>query len=185
MKYLSLLALCLSLTACSTLPPAIEDPPAVDISYSQASGDAARYRGASVRWGGVIIDGLNEQSFSRLQVMAYPLNSYGRPVRDKPPQGRFYVYSSEFLDPAVYAKGKEITAAGLLNGDEELMIGKKPLRLPKLNATTLYLWPEYDRSSYYYNRGFGPGGFYPYPGYYGYYGYPYFWGGYYGYYPRY
>jgi outer membrane lipoprotein len=185
MKYLSLLALCLSLTACSTLPPAIEDPPAVDISYSQASSDAARYRGAPVRWGGVIIEILNEQSFSRLQVMAYPLNSYGRPVRDKPPQGRFYVYSNEFLDPAVYAKDREITAAGLLNGDEELMIGKKPLRLPRLNVRTLHLWPEYDRSPYYYNRGFGPGGFYPYPGYYGYYGYPYFWGGYYGYYPRY
>jgi outer membrane lipoprotein len=182
MKYLPLLILCFSLTACSTLPPAIEDPPAVDISYPQALSDMARYREHPVRWGGVIIDVLNEQSFSRLQVMAYPLNSYGRPVRDKPPQGRFYVYSNTFLDPAIYAEDKEVTAAGTLKGDEELMVGKKPLRLPALRATTLHLWPRYERMPYYYNSGFGPGGFYPYPGYYG---YPYFWGGYYGYYPRY
>jgi outer membrane lipoprotein len=173
----------LSLTACSTLPTAIDDPPAVDISYSQASNDIARYRGAPVRWGGVIIDVLNEKSFSRLQVLSYPLNSYGRPVRDKPPQGRFYIDSSAFLDPAVYAKNKEVTAAGVLHGDEELMVGKKPLRLPVLHAHTLHLWPEYERLPYY--GGYGPRGFYPYSGYYGYYGYPYFWGGYYGYYPRY
>ncbi|EIC31027.1 MULTISPECIES: Slp family lipoprotein [Methylomicrobium] len=182
MKYLPLLILCLSLTACSTLPPAIENPPAVDISYSQATGDIAHYRKYPVRWGGVIIDVLNEQSFSRLQVIAYPLNSYGRPVRDKPPQGRFYIYSNTFLDPAIYEKDKEVTAAGVLKGDEALMVGKKNLRLPALQATTLHLWPQYERMPYYYNGGFGPGGFYPYPGYYG---YPYFWGGYYGYYPRY
>jgi outer membrane lipoprotein len=181
MKYLPLFFLCVSLAACSTLPPSIKDPPAIDISYPEASVHIDRYRESPVRWGGVIIDVLNEQAFSRLQVQSYPLNSYGRPMRDKPPQGRFYIYSTMFLDPTVYAKNKEVTAAGILKGDEELMVGKKMLRLPKLQATTLYLWPQYERVPYYY----GPGGFYPYPGYYGYYGYPYFWGGYYGYYPRY
>ncbi|WP_024298699.1 Slp family lipoprotein [Methylomicrobium lacus] len=177
MKILLSLILLLPLTGCSTLPPAIEDPPAIDISYPQASADITRYQGSPVRWGGVIIDVQNEQAFTRLQVMAYPLNSYGRPIRDKPHQGRFYVDSSEFLDPAIYAKEQEITAAGVLNGDQELLVGKKPLRLPVIKATTLHLWPEYEPLPYYYE------GYYP--GYYRYYGYPYFWGGYYGIYPRY
>jgi outer membrane lipoprotein len=178
MKILLSLILLLSITACSTLPPAIDNPPANDISYSQASGDITRYLGAPVRWGGVIIDVLNEQSYSRVQVMAYPLNNYGRPIIDKPHLGRFYIDSGEFLDPAVYAKDKEITVAGALNGDREQMVGKKMLRLPVIKAHTLHLWPDY-QPRYYYD------GYYPYPGYFGFYGYPYFWGGYYGYYPRY
>ncbi|MEC4749908.1 Slp family lipoprotein [Methylomicrobium sp. Wu6] len=168
------------LNACSTLPPAIKDPPAVDISFPQASVDIARYKGAPVRWGGVIIDVQNEKDYTRLQVLSYPLNSYGRPNREKPYQGRFYLDSRKFLDPAVYKKDKEITAAGVLTGDQELMIGNKLLRLPVLETTTLHLWPDYEPTPYYYNGGFGPGGFYPY----GYYGYPYYWGGYYGF-PRY
>lgn len=175
---LSLLLLC-ALSACSTLPPAIEDPPAVDITYPQARADGKRYQGAPVRWGGVIIDIQNETTYSRVQVMAYPLNYYGRPNRDKPHQGRFYIDSREFLDPAIYAKDREITAAGTLAGEQELRIGNMPLRLPVIQSATLHLWPEYERMPYY------NGGFYPFPNYYGYYGYPYFWGGYYGYYPRY
>lgn len=169
MKILLILMFFLSLSACSTLPPAIENPPAIDISYQQATADIARYKGAPIRWGGAIIDVLNEKTYSRLQIMAYPLNSYGRPNLDKPHIGRFYVRSSEFLDPAIYAKDREVTAAGLLSGDEELIIGKKPLRLPVLDANTIHLWPEYERIPYYYN-----GAYYPFPGYYG---YPYYWGG--------
>lgn len=175
MKILLSLIFLLSITACSTLPPAIKNPPARDISYSQASADITHYRGAPVRWGGVIIDVLNDESFSRLQVLTYPLNCYGRPDRNKRSQGRFYIDSTEFLDPAVYAKDKEVTVAGVLNGDQKLMIGKKMLRLPVIKASTLYLWPNY-----YYYDGFYPGYYYG-----GYYGYPYYWGSYYGYYPRY
>lgn len=161
------------LSACSTLPPAIKNPPAVDISYRQASAGIAQYQGASARWGGVVIDVLNEQNYSLLQVMAYPLNGNGRPDLDKAHEGRFYVKSPEFLDPAIYAKDREVTAAGTLNGDKELTVGKKTLRLPLIEAHTIHLWPEYERPPYYYYNGY-----YPY-----YYGYPYFWGG--GYFLRY
>ena len=44
----------------------------------------------------------------------YPLNYYGRPQLNKPSEGRFVIKSTEFLDPAVYAKDKEITVAGTL-----------------------------------------------------------------------
>jgi len=178
MKIRISLFLFLSLSACSNLPPAIEDPPAIDISYPQASSDVARYKGMPARWGGVIIEVQNEQTYSRLQVMSYPLNSYGRPMLNKPHQGRFYLHSREFLDPAIYAKDREVTAAGLLNGDQALTIGNKLLRLPVLDVDRIHLWPEYEHIPYFYN-----GGYYPYPGYYGYYGYPYFWGG--GFYRRY
>ena len=168
------------LSACSNLPPAIEDAPLYDISYSQATRNIAQYKAAPVRWGGVVIDVENEQNYSLVQVLYYPLKSYGRPQLDKANEGRFLIKSAEFLDPAVYTKDTEITVAGTLNGDVERKVGNKTLRLPLISSTVIYLWPVYVPGNYYGYGGYGYGGFgYGYP-YYGYYGYPYYWGGYFG-----
>ena len=170
-----LLSICISLlSACSNLPPAIEDPPLYDISYSQATQDIAHFKEAPVRWGGVVIDIENEQNFSLVQVLYYPLNNYGRPRLDKPNKGRFLFKSAEFLDPTVYKKDTEITVAGTLKGDIQRSVGNKTLRLPLISATVIHLWPPYVPYNYYGYGGYGYG--YPY---YGYYGYPYYWGGYY------
>ena len=170
-----LLSICITLlSACSNLPPAIEDPPLYDISYSQATQDIAHFKEAPVRWGGVVIDIENEQNFSLVQVLYYPLNNYGRPRLDKSNKGRFLFKSAEFLDPTVYKKDTEITVAGTLKGDIQRSVCNKTLRLPLISATVIHLWPPYVPYNYYGYGGYGYG--YPY---YGYYGYPYYWGGYY------
>ena len=172
-----LLSICiLLLSACSNLPPAIENPPLYDISYSEATRNIARFKDAPVRWGGVVIDVENEQNFSLVQVLYYPLNSYGRPQLDKPNEGRFLIKSPEFLDPAVYKKDIEITAAGTLKGDIDRAVGNKSLRLPIIAAKVIHLWPAYEYGNYYGYGGYGGFG-YGYP-YYGFYGYPYYRGGY-------
>lgn len=184
MRQYSLLV-CLLLSACAGLPSAVKDVPVKDISYSQASQNLNSYKDTSVRWGGVIIDVENEQDFTLVQILSYPLNYYGRPQLNKSSEGRFVIKSTEFLDPAVYAKDKEITVAGTLQGDIERTIGKKTVRLPLLVSKGIYLWPIYLASPYY-GYGYpgyggyggwgygGYGGFNPYFGY-GYYGNPY-WG---------
>jgi outer membrane lipoprotein len=113
-----------------------------------------------------------------VQVLSHPLSYYGRPQLSKPSEGRFVIKSSDFLDPAVYAKDKEITVAGTLNGDIERSIGKKTIRLPLLSSTAIYLWPVFQNNPYYgYGYpGYGGYGMYPYG--YGYYGSPYWGGGY-------
>ena len=182
-----LLFICISLlSACSNLPPAIEDPPLYDISYSQATQDIAHFKESPVRWGGVVIDVENEQNFSLVQVLYYPLNNYGRPRLDKPNKGRFLFKSAEFLDPTVYKKDTEITVAGTLKGDIQRSVGNKTLHLPLISATVIHLWPPYVPDNYYGYGGYGYGGYgygYPYYGYYGYpyygyRGYPYYWGRY-------
>lgn len=186
MKYYLLIA-CFVLTACSNLPPAIEDPPVVDITYQQVLAGSATYKNAPVRWGGTIIEVENEPTFSAIQILLYPLGSYGYPDTDQPNQGRFVVKSAEFLDPAVYTKNTAITVAGTVEGDTERTIGKKTLRLPLLAVKQIHLWQEQDHyrsySGYggYGGFGYGGSGFYPYGGYYGY--SPFGWGG--GYYQPY
>ena len=174
-----LLLICLLLTACAGLPAAVKDVPVANISYSQASHNPSGYKDTSVRWGGVIIEVDNEENFTLVQVLSHPLNYYGRPQLSKPSEGRFVIKSTEFLDPAVYAKDKEITVAGTLLGDIERTIGKKTIRLPLLAAKAIYLWPVYQNNPYGYGYpGLGGYGFNPYFGY-GYYGSPFYWGGYY------
>ncbi len=170
---LCLLTVCLLLSACSTLPTAIKNPPQYDISYTQAIENIGHYKDAPVRWGGMIVGVENEQHFSLVQVLYYPLGSNGQPQMDQSAAGRFVFKSPEFLDPAVYAENTKITVAGTLIGDIERTIGKKVMRLPLISATTLYRWPAYVYDSRY--DGFGYG--YGYNPYYG--GYPYYWGNYY------
>jgi outer membrane lipoprotein len=146
-RYLSLTFLLLS--ACSTVPVAIKNPPSNDISYTQAVQNINNYKNAPVRWGGIIVNVENEQSFSLVQVLSYPLDSDGEPQMNKPHGGRFVFKTPEFLDPAVYTKSSEITVAGTLTGDIERAVGNKVMRMPLISATTIYLWPDYDYDSYY------------------------------------
>src|SRR5690242_3419334 len=175
---LYLLLACLALSACVGLPSAVRDVPVKDVSYSEASEHPNSYKDVAVRWGGVIIDVDNEENFTLVQVLSYPLNFYGRPQLTKPSEGRFVIKSSEFLDPAVYAKDREITVAGALEGDIQRMIGKKAVQLPLISSTAIYLWPVYQNGPYGYGYSFGGYGFSPFYGY-GLYGSPYYWGGYY------
>ncbi len=186
-----LLILCLLLVGCSGLPPTIEDPPAFDLAYSYAVQDATRYKNMPVRWGGVIAEVDNEQNASFIQILLYPLNSWGRPMLDEQPQGRFVAKSTKFLDPLVYAKNSEITVAGTLSGNINRTIGQKAMTLPLVSSITLYLWPAYTYNNNNYYGGYGYGGFAPYGGFGGfgyyspyYYGFPrYGWGWRGGYYP--
>jgi outer membrane lipoprotein len=165
-----LILICLLINACSTLPPAIKTPPIFDISYTQALQKITNYTDAPVRWGGVIIDVENEQNFSLVQVLSYPLSDDGEPQTDQQNEGRFLIKSSEFLDPAVYKKDTKITVAGKLIGDIERTIGKKVVRLPMVSGSTIYQWPVYQYNNYYDGYGYG----YGYNPYYGYGGYPYY-----------
>jgi len=146
----------LLLNACSTVPIAIRNPPLHDISYTEATTQKiTNFKDAPVRWGGTIVEVENEQNFTLVQVLYYPLDCGGEPQTDKPHVGRFVFKSPEFLDPAVYTANAKITVAGTLTGDIERMVGKKVLREPLISATTIYLWPVYDYYSYQDGIGYG------------------------------
>jgi outer membrane lipoprotein len=175
MKYY-LLSACIFLSACTSLPKEITDPPSYDLTYIEAVSKVPKFKNAPVRWGGTIVEVENEPDFSAIQILLYPLGYHGRPDLDEPSQGRFVMKTPSFLDPAAYKKNSSITVSGILEGQTERMIGNKTLNLPLIAAKQFHLWQDED----YYNSyggygGFGFGsGFYPYGGFYG---SPYYWGG--------
>lgn len=83
--------------------------------------------------------------------------------------GRFITVVQGFLDPAVYAKQREITVTGVVTKSSSAMIGEYKYTFPEVLVNTYILWqpvPEYPRyyPSYLYDPWYYP--YYPYGPYY-------------------
>ena len=106
--------------------------------------------GRRVQWGGAVVAVDNLENRTRLEVLAYPLDSRGRAQRDGAPYGRFLLVRDGYLEPVDYAPGRLVTAVGTITGIEEGQVGAAPYRYPVLEAEQLHLWPqeqEYRRSN--------------------------------------
>lgn len=151
----------LILIGCATTPPAIQRAPVPDLQLGEVRKAVAQYQGSAVRWGGSILEVENEQNETWIQVLQYPLWHYGKPRQGTASQGRFVIHSMEFLDPAIYKKGRLITVAGSVDGEVERLIGKNQIKLPVINTTSQYLWIQNQNSVYpYYSRYNYPGSYY-------------------------
>ena len=97
--------------------------------------------GKSVQWGGVIVSTTNLQGSTRIEVLAYPLDSDGQPKSDGTPQGRFILERTGYLEPASYAEGRQVTVVGTVSGTRTGRVGEADYVYPVIAARQLYLWP--------------------------------------------
>ena len=166
MKSLFLFVISMLLSACSGLPPKIENAPWEDVDYRQAHENSERFAGLPIRWGGTIVDVTNEEEYSEMQVLYYPLNAFGRPSLRQPNGGRFLMQSDKFLDPAIYVNGTEITVAGTFSGEIDRKVGNKTIQLPLISSAESHLWPVYKDRPFPNYSGFGSYTYYGYVPYY-------------------
>ena len=131
-----------------------------------ARADNGRFSGDAVRWGGVIANVDNRQNETWIEIVARELNNSGRPREGDFSPGRFIAVLPGFVDPAVYAREREITVSGILEDAVEQMIGQHSYSYPKVVADNHVLWKPVSR-----NNGYNDG--YRYPGY-----WPGYWPGY-------
>ncbi len=151
------------LTGCATyLPEAIRKAPPKDIAVSEVRRNIDLYKGQFVRWGGTIASVENRKGETWLEIVARELDGDGRPRETDVSQGRFLARITGFLDPAVYAPGREMTVAGTIEGHLTRKIGEYVYTYPVVNVELSHLWPvrvRYPRDYYYYDP------FWPYPWY--------------------
>lgn len=159
----------LALTGCTTIPEQIQG------SFSEVS--PARVEpavfGTSVRWGGVLIDAVNESNSTCFEVLSRDLDRYLRPLQEDRTAGRFIACKPGFHDPQVFAAGREVTLTGRIRGIEQREIDQFKYRYPVLDVDELVLW-EPRREVLVMDHMYDPF-WYPYPYYWGYWGRPY-WG---------
>lgn len=150
MKWIAILGECiLLLVGCSTLPPTIRNSPPGNPKLAEVRRNITAYKGAQVRWGGIIMSVENEAEKTWIQVLHKRLNGHGRPRDVQESEGRFLMWTDGFLDPGIYAEGVEVTVFGELEGQAERIIGNHALTLPVIKAREHLLWKDYDRTRYY------------------------------------
>jgi outer membrane lipoprotein len=147
MRHISLLVLLFLLTACASAPSfnTIDVDPLLTPQKVTANPQPAT--GKIVQWGGTIVSTSNLQNSTQIEVLAYPLDSDGRPKTDGTAQGRFILEQSGYLEPASYAAGRQVTVVGAVSGTRTGRVGEADYVYPLVTARQLHLWsPE---------RGFG------------------------------
>lgn len=165
----------LMLSACSSVPIVISDPPVGDVQLEHVLSDFDNYIGKTVRWGGKVIKVNNDEQSSTVQMLQFPVNSFGRPKTSKPSQGRFLTRVSEFLDPEIYKEGTSVTFVGKVESMESVQVDKKSIQLPVIGIHESHIWSDRYKEPTFIYIGHPYGGYYGHHPYgrfhnYGYYG---------------
>ena len=122
-------------------PPETLDTADRDIRFGEIQKNPSAFEGKSVLLGGVIIETQNLSTKTVLVVSQRELNFSQKPAADEQSKGRFMVSSPQFLDPAIYRKGRAITVIGRVVGEEVQPIDGVPYRYPLIQKEALHLWP--------------------------------------------
>ncbi len=130
------------LAGCAGTPASKRSVAARDITPTQVMTAPDDYRFKSVEWGGIIQHAKNLRERTELEVVAYPLSGDGRPRTDERPLGRFIAARKGYLETADYAKGREVTVRGIVEGIRGGKVGEADYRFPVVAADELKLWPR-------------------------------------------
>lgn len=149
-RWIFLFLLPIAVAGCATVPKPLAVGAFAEVTPSAAQN--VNFEGQRVRWGGSIAGtetGKNETCF---EIVSHPLDSIARPLDTDMTWGRFIACAPDFYDPEVYAKGREVTVIGNIQGATVRKLGEYEYRYPQINAETVYLWPKLIPYSYYGSR---------------------------------
>ncbi len=132
----------LMLAACAAGPQFDTADVALSVTPQQAASDFERIKGAGVLWGGVIVNAVNEETLTRLEILAYPLDSRHRPDTDAKAGIRFLAEKAGYLETADYAQGRQVTVKGTAADLRKGRIGDAPHTYPVVRVARIHLWPR-------------------------------------------
>ncbi|HEX9948547.1 MAG TPA: Slp family lipoprotein [Thermodesulfobacteriota bacterium] len=138
------------------------------------------YQGKVVLLGGIIVNTINKQEGTLLEVYETALDREGKPLNTDKSEGRFLALYQGYLDSEIYKQGRKVTIAGAVQGEKVQLLGEIQYHYPYLIVKEIRLWKE-EELAYYDQYGpypwgpwydpwypWGPWGWYPwgYPRYY-------------------
>lgn len=142
-KILSLLLLISLLTGCAGTPVFDTSVVVKSLTPQSVIAEPADSRGKTALWGGTILDTRNLKDSTRIEVLAYPLDSSQRPVLNSKPLGRFIIQQQGYLEPATFSQGRLLSVIGSVGESQSGNVGDSAYSYPVLDAEQLHLWsPE-------------------------------------------
>lgn len=116
----------------------------VDLTLTpkRAVADSKLLQGKSVLWGGIVIAGTNLKDTTQLEILAYPLDSYQRPMAQEVALGRFLAIQPGYLETTDFEQGRQITVQGTLGTVRSGRVGESDYTYPVVNIKQIHLWPK-------------------------------------------
>lgn len=130
----------LALSGCVTIPDAIKGSSQMPQQDLAAVMDAPRlYVGQEARFGGKVVNIVNQQGKTRLEIATVPLDSGARPVLGEPSRGRIYADVNGFLDPVDF-RGQLVTVIGPITGAVDGKVGETAYKFMVMDVTGYKRW---------------------------------------------
>jgi outer membrane lipoprotein len=137
-------AIAAGVTGCAPpFPKDLLDRTEKNVPFATLQKEPERYSGKLLMLGGMIVDAKNLKAGTQIEVLQKPLDGQGQPVATDETGGRFLVVTSQFLDGAIYHRGRSITIIGEVAGSKLQLLGELEYRYPVLTAKGLHLWEPY------------------------------------------
>jgi len=153
----------LLMQGCQAAPKLPIPKPNPLVSAVQEKPDA--YKSQRVTWGGVILATEAKENGTEIIILAKRLDSVTRPIESDAAFGRFIATVKGFVDPAVYAPGRELSVNGIVTGSENRKIGEYDYLYPVVSVDSHHLWHirvRYEDDDYWWDPWYGPW-YHPYP----------------------
>jgi outer membrane lipoprotein len=100
------------------------------------------YKGKVVILGGIIVSTHNREKGTYVEVLQTPLDNRGRPEDTDFSYGRFIFVYDEYLDSAIFLKGKSITVGGKVIGKTTRPLGEIEYTYPLIYAREVHLFGQ-------------------------------------------
>jgi len=133
-RHLPVFAACIALAACAPAPLYKAGPALVHATPGQVATSPDNFSEVQVVWGGEVIAVNNLANHTRIEVLAYPLDSSQRPRLKEPATGRFIAEVSGFLEPMDYPKGSLVTLRGQVTGSQVEPVGEARYVYPTVSV---------------------------------------------------
>ncbi len=134
------LAIIISAGCAPPFSKALLDKTQKNVPFAALQKEPENYSGKLLMLGGTIVDTKNLKEGTQLEVLQRPLDGEGQPTQTDETGGRFLVVTSQFLDGAVYHRGRSVTIIGEVTGSKVQPLGELQYRYPVLTAKELHLW---------------------------------------------
>lgn len=145
-SFIGFFAILVSLTLVAACAPVISSQiraqvePGLDLKEAKQNPDA--YKGKIVLWGGIILRAENQKDGTMLEILQKPIDWLERPEDVDRSQGRFLALCKGYLDTAIYARGREVTVAGSIDGEETRPLGQIHYTYPLILVKEIHLWAK-------------------------------------------
>lgn len=170
---LTILVSCIfCLGGCSSIPKSIDgnNSPILQKNFVSVHNSPNLYEGQYVRFRGTVVNVINKDNETLLELAVLPLDTSAKPEINKQYEGRVIAKINKFLDPLNF-RNHLVTILGTLTGSEKGTIGKTPYDFVTMNIEGYQIWHitesiqpivqwDYGLGPYWqsnmWNNGFGP-----------------------------